>query len=165
MNYTLLQRMLQVAGARGNVAGTPSSSERNQSGTSRRRILERGRYRLIVDTALEDLAGNKIGQPFDIDVFDRVTERITSSTTTLPFEIHSSHRQNDFADVSSRLNVSVRLGRLSRGNVFATTGRKWPAAKPDSSVSTARRSRSVSLHRCPRFKPNTPRLRFMSDNG
>ena len=44
-------------------------------------------YRLIVDNALEDLAGNKIGQPFDIDVFDKVTEHITTTTTPLGFEI------------------------------------------------------------------------------
>jgi hypothetical protein len=37
--------------------------------------------------ALEDLAGNRIGRPFDVDLFDRVTERITTETTTLPFEI------------------------------------------------------------------------------
>ena len=46
--------------------------------------------RLIVDTSLEDLAGNKIGQPFDIDVFDKVTERITTTTMSLPFEIRSA---------------------------------------------------------------------------
>ena len=46
-----------------------------------------GPHRLLVDTSLEDLAGNKIGQPFDIDVFDRVTEPITTATTSVPFEI------------------------------------------------------------------------------
>jgi hypothetical protein len=87
MNYTLLQRMLKVSGPRGEVAGTLRSRERNRVALHARRSVARGRYRLVVDTSLEDLAGNKIGQPFDIDVFDRVTERITSSTTTLPFEI------------------------------------------------------------------------------
>ena len=42
----------------------------------------------IVDEAFfGDLAGNKIGQAFDIDVFDKVTERITQTTTSVPFEI------------------------------------------------------------------------------
>jgi len=40
-----------------------------------------------VDTGLEDLAGNSIGQPFDIDVFDHVTEHITSKTIPLPFTV------------------------------------------------------------------------------
>jgi hypothetical protein len=40
-----------------------------------------------VDTALEDLAGNHIGEAFDIDTFDHVTEHITSKTISLPFRI------------------------------------------------------------------------------
>jgi len=40
-----------------------------------------------VDTAIEDLAGNRIGQPFDIDVFDRVTQHIETRTISLPFSI------------------------------------------------------------------------------
>jgi hypothetical protein len=88
MNYTLLQRMLKVVGARGDVAGSiVVGREESEWRFTPQNPWSAGAYRLIVDTSLEDLAGNKIGQPFDIDVFDRVTERITSSTTTLPFEI------------------------------------------------------------------------------
>ncbi len=46
-----------------------------------------GNYRLIVNTGIEDLAGNHVGQPFDIDTFDRVTEHITSETVALPFRV------------------------------------------------------------------------------
>ena len=46
-----------------------------------------GDYQLIVDTALEDLAGNHIGQPFDIDTFEHVTEHITTKTVSLPFAV------------------------------------------------------------------------------
>jgi hypothetical protein len=46
-----------------------------------------GRYELVIDMTLEDLAGNRIGRPFDVDLFDRVTERITKDTTTLPFQV------------------------------------------------------------------------------
>jgi hypothetical protein len=88
MNFTLMQRMLRVAGARGDVAGSITvGREESEWRFTPRNPWSAGAYRLIVDTSLEDLAGNKIGQPFDIDVFDRVTERITSSTTSLPFEI------------------------------------------------------------------------------
>jgi hypothetical protein len=88
MNFTLMQRMLRVAGARGDVAGSITvGREESEWRFTPQNPWSAGAYRLIVDTSLEDLAGNKIGQPFDIDVFDRVTERITSSTTTLPFEI------------------------------------------------------------------------------
>ena len=44
-------------------------------------------YQLVVETGLEDLAGNHIGEPFDIDTFERVTEHITTSTISLPFSI------------------------------------------------------------------------------
>jgi len=88
MNYTLLQRMLKVAGSRGDVAGaTDVAREESEWRFTPQNPWNAGAYTLVVDTSLEDLAGNKIGQPFDIDVFDHVTERITSSTTSVPFEI------------------------------------------------------------------------------
>jgi hypothetical protein len=88
MNYTLLQRMLKVSGPRGDVAGVVDvAREESQWRFTPDTPWAAGAHQLIVDTRLEDLAGNKIGQPFDIDVFDRVTERLTSSTTSLPFEI------------------------------------------------------------------------------
>jgi hypothetical protein len=46
-----------------------------------------GDYKLVVDTGLEDLAGNHIGQAFDIDVFDHVTEHIATSTISVPFVV------------------------------------------------------------------------------
>jgi hypothetical protein len=88
MNYPLLQRMLQVSGPRGSVDGT-IGAERNESlwRFTPRAAWQAGSYRLTVDTRLEDLAGNRIGQPFDIDVFDRVTEHITTETVAVPFTI------------------------------------------------------------------------------
>jgi hypothetical protein len=88
MNYTLLQRTLKVRGPRGDVAGTAEiAREESEWRFTPASAWAAGAYTLIVDTSLEDLAGNKIGQPFDIDVFDRVTEHITTTTTSLPFEI------------------------------------------------------------------------------
>jgi hypothetical protein len=40
-----------------------------------------------VDTGLEDLAGNHIGQPFDIDTFEKVTQQIVIETIALPFRV------------------------------------------------------------------------------
>jgi hypothetical protein len=91
MNYTLLQRMLKVTGPNGDVAGS-IDVDRNEAQwrLTPREPWPGGGYRLVVDTSLEDLAGNKIGQPFDIDVFDKVTERITTATTAIPFEIRAA---------------------------------------------------------------------------
>ena len=46
-----------------------------------------GEYQVIVDMALEDLAGNRIGRPFDVDTMTNPTERITKQSTSLPFRI------------------------------------------------------------------------------
>ena len=46
-----------------------------------------GDYTLTVDNALEDLAGNRIGRPFDVDTFERVSEHLSSLSTSLPFHV------------------------------------------------------------------------------
>jgi hypothetical protein len=86
LNYVLLQRMLHVSDAKGSVSGTGAV----EHGETRwlftpRDAWKAGDYRLVVDTAIEDLAGNRVGQAFDIDVFERVTEHITAATMAVPF--------------------------------------------------------------------------------
>jgi hypothetical protein len=84
MDYALLLRLLDVPG----VSGT-ASVEREE--TEWRFIPSQpwkpGEYRLVVDTALEDLAGNRIGQAFDVDIFEKVSEHLSSKTISLPFRI------------------------------------------------------------------------------
>ena len=46
-----------------------------------------GTYFLVVLSILEDLAGNKIGTPFEIDVFEQVDETTTGEQFRIPFEI------------------------------------------------------------------------------
>ena len=46
-----------------------------------------GDYSLVVGTTLEDLAGNRIGRTFEVDVFERVEERVTTTTVSLPFQV------------------------------------------------------------------------------
>ena len=46
-----------------------------------------GDYSLSIGTTLEDLAGNRIGRLFEVDVFERVEERITTTTVSLPFKV------------------------------------------------------------------------------
>ncbi len=47
-----------------------------------------GAYKLVALSILEDLAGNQIGKPFEIDVFERA-DRLDDppATTTIPFDI------------------------------------------------------------------------------
>jgi len=46
-----------------------------------------GRHRLVVDTSLEDLAGNRVGEPFEVDVFRRIERQVKSATVAVPFEV------------------------------------------------------------------------------
>ena len=46
-----------------------------------------GAHSLVVLSILEDLAGNKIGTPFEIDVFEQVDEKTTGEQFRIPFEI------------------------------------------------------------------------------
>lgn len=88
MNYVLLQRMLRVSDGHASIGGTVAVERQETRWTfSPRAPWKAGDYRLGVDTAIEDLAGNSIRLAFDIDVFERVTEHIASSTMGLPFSI------------------------------------------------------------------------------
>ena len=88
MNYPLLQRMIQVAGPQGNVMGAVTIAQKEmQWRFTPRDPWKPGDYRLVVSTDLEDVAGNKIREPFDIDTFDKVTQQITTSTLSLPLHI------------------------------------------------------------------------------
>ena len=51
--------------------------------------LEDGRHLLMINTAIEDLAGNRIGRPFDVDTFERVSERIQNAFVSLSFEFRN----------------------------------------------------------------------------
>ncbi len=46
-----------------------------------------GSYRLVIETALEDLAGNSLARPFEIDVFRPLPKTSAQAKTTIPFQI------------------------------------------------------------------------------
>ena len=46
-----------------------------------------GAYFLVASSILEDLAGNRIGTPFEIDVFEQVEETTADERFRIPFEI------------------------------------------------------------------------------
>ena len=116
MDFALLQRMIRVARARGGVAGAQDNDAGAQANIARaqddivaakdnvggtitvdrqetqwrftpREPWKAGAYRLLVDTGIEDLSGNRIGQAFDLDKFQRVTKSIETQTMALPFDI------------------------------------------------------------------------------
>ena len=84
MNYALLEKMLQVPRVPGTVTIDRHETEWRYTP---REPWRAGEYSLAVNEAIEDLAGNRIGQAFDIDVFEHVTEHLTTKTITLPFQV------------------------------------------------------------------------------
>lgn len=46
-----------------------------------------GRYRLLVQTTIEDLAGNNVGKPFEVDLFSDVQKRITREVAEREFDL------------------------------------------------------------------------------
>ena len=46
-----------------------------------------GSYSLLIDTVLEDTAGNRIDRPFEVDVFDRIDKNLAPESLRLTFSI------------------------------------------------------------------------------
>jgi hypothetical protein len=89
MDHALAQRMIHVKEASGRpVRGQAALDDGERRWTfSPVAAWRKGIYQLAVETTIEDLAGNNIGKPFEVDVFDGVQRRLTNSTVTVPFEI------------------------------------------------------------------------------
>ncbi|MFN4259464.1 MAG: Ig-like domain-containing protein [Gemmataceae bacterium] len=89
LDEALLQRLLWVTDPQGqHVAGRVQVRDEE---TVWHFLPERpwlpGRYHLVVDTTLEDLAGNSVGRPFEVDLFQPIRKEIEKSTVELPFEV------------------------------------------------------------------------------
>lgn len=89
MDHALSLRLIRVAGDQGGmVEGKVSLEEQERRWTfTPDNIWRRGRYQLIIHTTLEDLAGNNIGKPFEVDLFEGVERRLPTTTVKLSFEI------------------------------------------------------------------------------
>jgi len=82
LDYALLQDVFKIQG----VSGSASlGAEEAQWHFQPDQPWKAGEYSLSIDMALEDLAGNRIGRPFDVDMLVSPAERITSQTASLTF--------------------------------------------------------------------------------
>jgi len=89
MDHALAQRVIRVITESGeSVEGIVSleDQERRWAFTPDT-IWRRGGYQLIIQTTLEDLAGNNIGKPFEVDLFEGVERRLSTTAVKLSFEI------------------------------------------------------------------------------
>lgn len=89
LDYALLHRMLSVVDAEGRtVAGKIQvTNEESRWAFTPDEPWKPGTYALVAETTLEDLAGNKIGEPFEVDVFRPVQKRVETKTVRIPFQV------------------------------------------------------------------------------
>ena len=84
LDYALLNDVFQIPGISGTATiGRDETEWRFQPAQP----WTAGKHQLVIDMALEDLAGNRIGRPFDVDTMTNPTERITKQSTSLIFQI------------------------------------------------------------------------------
>ena len=84
LDFALLSDVFQVPGVSGASTIGPGETEwRFQPAQA----WTAGEHKVVIDMALEDLAGNRIGRPFDVDTMTNPTERITKQSTSLTFRI------------------------------------------------------------------------------
>ena len=89
LDHSLLGRMVQVIDPNGErISGAIEVTDHESCWRFKpRRPWTAGQYQLVADTRLEDLAGNSIGRAFDVDVFERVEQRITTENVSVSFSI------------------------------------------------------------------------------
>jgi hypothetical protein len=89
LDRAMLDRVLEVRGP----DGLPVPGRVEVSAAAKRwsfrpqRAWSPGRHTIVIDSALEDRAGNSIARPFEVDVAGPITQRAEAETVTLPFEI------------------------------------------------------------------------------
>jgi hypothetical protein len=89
LDHALLGRWVWVADATGKkVAGTTTVGGNERVLTfAPEKPWAVGEYKLVADTRLEDVCGNRVGEPFEVDVFKPVTRKIEAKTADRPFRV------------------------------------------------------------------------------
>lgn len=88
LDHGLLQRAIGVERNGQPIQGDISiGAAEKQWGFTPRESWRSGDYRLIVLSILEDVAGNRVGRPFEVDMFERVDSTALPERHTIPFKI------------------------------------------------------------------------------
>ncbi len=84
MDHALAMRMIGVAG----ISGTARLEDHERLWVfAPSEPWRAGTYRLLVQTTIEDLAGNNVGKPFEVDLFSDVQKRLTREVAERSFEV------------------------------------------------------------------------------
>jgi hypothetical protein len=82
MDYALLQRMLGVPGVSGEIALDRNETEWRLTPDAPWKV---GSYALVADSNMEDISGNHLDRPFDVDLRSKPAPRVKSFS--IPFQI------------------------------------------------------------------------------
>jgi hypothetical protein len=89
MDHAVTQRVIQVTGESGDpIDGNAALEDQERRWTFvPKNLWNGGAYKLVIQTSIEDLAGNNIGKPFDVDLFEGTQKRQSLTTVTLAFNV------------------------------------------------------------------------------
>ena len=89
LDRAILLRELDVLDPTGTAIAGPVTIDRNETRWTLTPSApwKKGAFILQVGIDTADLAGNMVGRAFEVDLFDKVDERITRQTRDLPFKI------------------------------------------------------------------------------
>lgn len=89
LDHAMLHRVLVVKKAEGNDVAGEIKVDRDETRWQMTPTTpwEAGKYKLVIDAALEDLAGNSLAKPFEVDVFREIEERPKVETVEIPFDV------------------------------------------------------------------------------
>jgi hypothetical protein len=88
LDEALLERLLEVVRGDARISGSVRiDREETRWQFVPRDPWQAGAYTVLVGTELEDLAGNGLDRPFEVDVFEKVTERLSTEKVRLRFTV------------------------------------------------------------------------------
>ncbi len=89
LDSALLQRLVWVVDPRGEKVPGTIALEREETvwRFTPEKAWTAGEYRLLVDTRLEDLAGNSLAKPFEVDVLRKIERTIKQETVARSFRV------------------------------------------------------------------------------
>jgi hypothetical protein len=89
LDHALALRMIQVTDSDDRHVGgrTSLAEEELQWSFVPETPWKPGSYRIVIDTALEDLAGNNIGKPFEVDLFEGIDTTLRKNSVSLGVQI------------------------------------------------------------------------------
>ena len=91
LDHALLHRVLRVVNSEGKPLQGKITVDRGETRWQFKPAAAwaAGRYDLVIDTILEDRAGNSIGRAFDVDVFKSIERRVETKTVSRSFDVES----------------------------------------------------------------------------